>query len=245
MQKRCYSTINTILFQVRFNTNQQSLKCSEQQKMKRTGRPEGTADSAKEGAFIKLTQYLESDDDSDGQYTGSKLMELMHSFLEEEQNGYTFRRLTQKLMDHYGTDIIVTSQPGKETIFTLLDIGNHILRDHHQDSSLSKEEIIDMAATIICDDIWSQIYDCTKYPKLSDMGNKDFVPDSLCRFIDGVIKTKAKVKSDCTERKRIAIAHAIIAASRPRSFISPILLGISTYINTCLESRELVDVLSS
>ena len=206
-------------------------------KKSKTTEDEANWSASRNCRFIKLTQYLDSDDESDGQYTGSKLMELMHSFLEQEQNGYTFRRLTQKLMDHYGTDIIVTSQPGKETIFTLLDIGKHILREHHQASSLSKEDIIDMAATIVSDDIRSQTYDCTKYPKFSDMGNKDFVPDSLSRFLDGVIKTKAKVKSDCTERKRIAIALAIIAASRPRSFISPILLGISTYINTCLESR--------
>ena len=49
------------------------------------------------------------------------------------------------------------------------------------------------------------------------------------------------------ERRRIAIAiaHSLISAVRPRSFISPILLAISVYINTMHESRQLIDILSS
>ena len=47
------------------------------------------------------------------------------------------------------------------------------------------------------------------------------------------------------ERKKVAIGHALINAVRPRSFISPVLLGIAVYFNTRLESREGVDILSS
>ena len=53
------------------------------------------------------------------------------------------------------------------------------------------------------------------------------------------------MKPEYVERKRVGISHLIIAATRPRSFISPLLMGIITYINTRLESRELIDVLSS
>ena len=48
-----------------------------------------------------------------------------------------------------------------------------------------------------------------------------------------------------SKRRFLSLSHAITAAARPRSFVSPILLLISVYINTKLESRELVDLLSS
>lgn len=46
-------------------------------------------------------------------------------------------------------------------------------------------------------------------------------------------------------RKSIAIAHSLISACRPRSFISPVLLAISVYIHRKYASRELIDILSS
>ena len=45
--------------------------------------------------------------------------------------------------------------------------------------------------------------------------------------------------------RSISIAHAIISASGPRSFISPILLAISMYIRRKYASRHLIDILGS
>ena len=101
-----------------------------------------------------------------------------------------------------------------------------------------------MAATIIEDDIRSKVYDVTNYPKFDDMANGDLLPETLSRLLAGVIKTKSNSPKPA-ERRRKAIAHSIISAARPRSFISPILLAIAVYVNLKLESRELVDVLSS
>ena len=127
----------------------------------------------------------------------------------------------------------------------MLDASNHILREYCKNSSLTNESIIDMAATIINDEIRSTAYDLTKHPMFSDMGNDTLTPKSLKRLLDGIVKTKAKVKPQTVERKKIAIAHSLISATRPRSFVSPILLGISCYLNTRLESRECIDILSS
>ena len=41
------------------------------------------------------------------------------------------------------------------------------------------------------------------------------------------------------------MTHSIPAAAHPRSFVSPILLTVSLYVNSSLESRELVDLISS
>ena len=42
-----------------------------------------------------------------------------------------------------------------------------------------------------------------------------------------------------------AISHALIAAFRPRSFISPLLLAIGIYLHQKYASRELIDILNS
>ena len=61
----------------------------------------------------------------------------------------------------------------------MLDASNHILREYCKNSSLTNESIIDMAATIINDEICSTAYDLTKYPMFSDMGNDTLTPKSL------------------------------------------------------------------
>ena len=45
------------------------------------------------------------------------------------------------------------------------------------------------------------------------------------------------------DQKSTAIAHSIISAVQPSSFISPILLAISIYVNTKLESHTLMNIL--
>ena len=110
---------------------------------------------------------------------------------------------------------------------------------------MTDEDIVDMAAAIINDEIRSTRYDLTKYPKMSNIFEDTLTKPLTKRFFDGAIKSKAKVRPETVERKKIAIRHALINAVRPRSFISPVLLGLSVYFNVRLESREGVDILSS
>ena len=65
------------------------------------------------------------------------------------------------------------------------------------------------------------------------------VSELLLRLLSRII-TSSKCK-----RRVICLAHGIAAAALPRSFITPILLAISVYINSRFESHELVDLLSS
>ena len=209
------------------------------------GRPVGSVDSGKQEAFLKLCNYLDSHDDT--QFTMPQLLALLHSFTEEGGDYYSDRRLKQKLIDHYGDELVITDDLGKQTIYTFLDTSKRILRQSHRDSGLSKEDIIDMCAMIISDEINCKIYDLSNYPSFSNMSSGDLVPELLGRWMKGVIQSKSSAAgtTKSVERRRTAISHSIIAATRPRSFISPILLAISTYVNTKLESRELADVLSS
>jgi len=93
------------------------------------------------------------------------------------------------------------------------------------------DRVIDMAASIILNDIKMTVYDCEQYepPETTENGDK-FIPSSLKRFLHNLLDCKGKSRT-VSDRRCTAIAHAIISASRPRSFISPQLLGLSMYIH--------------
>ena len=75
-------------------------------------------------------------------------------------------------------------------------------------------------------------------------GEDELVPDTLKCFMKNVLKHKGEQQPTVT-RRSTAIAHALIAACRPRSFISPLLLAIGIYVHRKYASRELIDTLSS
>ena len=86
-----------------------------------------------------------------------------------------------------------------------------------------------MAASIILNDIRLTVYNREEYSTLDGTENGDtLVPRSLKRFIHNLVDGKGK-NHTVTNRKCTSIAHAIISASRPRSFVSPILLGIAVF----------------
>ena len=107
----------------------------------------------------------------------------------------------------------------------------------NEDSGLAKESIVDMAAMIIEDGIRSRTYDMARCPNFSDLENSDLIPQSLQRVLDHIITTKSLV----SKRGRIALAHSIISAVRPWSFM----LAIAVYVNAMHELRELTDMLST
>jgi hypothetical protein len=205
----------------------------------RRGRP---VDLTKQAAFDKLCQYIRDNDEC--QYTLQELASLMDVYLDGAK-GYDPKRLGQKLEESFQKDIVCTCDIGKPTIYTFLDTSNRIIRDKYESSSMTKESIIDIAAALIQDDIRSASYVNSEYPVMSKLQDSpNMVPDSLKRLLSRIITTKSDNVLVC-ERRRTAIAHSIISACRPRSFVSPILLAISVYINRKYESRELVDILSS
>lgn len=70
------------------------------------------------------------------------------------------------------------------------------------------------------------------------------IPGLLKHFLHKLLDQKGR-NDVVTNRRCTAIAHAIISACRPRSFISPVLLAVAMYIHGKYASRELIDILSS
>ena len=215
------------------------------------GRP---LDQDKSKGFEQLCTYLDTNNEC--QYSITELYELYESFSGGGGGGscgngggdlYTQKRLHQRLIDHYGEEMVITCMSGKPTVYSFRDHSHRILRekwikDRKMDFS-DTNDIIDLAASIIRDEIRTKVYDSSEYPDMSDLSQaQELVPSSLDRLLRGIFKSKPNSSS---ERRITAIAHSIIAACRPRSFVSPILLAISVYIHRKYASRELIDILSS
>jgi len=157
----------------------------------------------------------------------------MQSFGDEHEV-YGPKHLKELLKEDYGSEMFISNEIGKETIYTFLDVGNTLLRNSFLSSGISAEDVIDWAAVLIEDEIRSMQYDLTHYPDFTQMDESSFVAPLLMRLLSTLVKSKTK---------QISIGHSVTAAVRPRSFVSPILLAISLYVNTKLESKELVDIL--
>lgn len=92
------------------------------------------------------------------------------------------------------------------------------------------------------------VYDLRTYPIqeifLDNVEND--VPNALQMLLNSIIKKKKK----CTNEEKfktttLSIAHSIIAATRPRPFLSPIQIGFGTLIYKKYGSKELLDVIST
>ena len=118
---------------------------------------------------------------------------------------------------------------GMTDIVSFRDFGYKILwnqRAHSNDLRINEDIILDMASTILHDKIRMMQYDTSTYPSFSNP--EDFcsplIPKVLDWFLHCLIKSKAEdqtfVNQQCT-----SIAQAIISATRPCSFTSPVVDG--------------------
>ncbi|CAD6231373.1 GSCOCG00012224001-RA-CDS, partial [Cotesia congregata] len=119
----------------------------------------------------------------------------------------------------------------------------------HKKNDVREErlQIVRDAAAIILEDIRSQCYETKEYPP-SDSFLKDvntLVPETLSVLLKGIICQSKRKSLNAAERKCTSIAHSIIAATRPASFISPLLLGVGSFLYKKYGSSNLIDVLSS
>ena len=75
------------------------------------------------------------------------------------------------------------------------------------DKVCQNDRIIDMAASIIRDEIRLSVHDLTRYPEMDEVENSNMIPDSLRRFLKQVLDPKGK-NTDVVNRRRTATAHS-------------------------------------
>lgn len=193
-------------------------------------------------SMARIFEYLEENKDQ----CQFSLRELS-SLVDDPPSDST---LKAKLQEKYKEDIVITSLVGRTPIICFR---NHAVlleswyQNRKQNEGDERSRIVRAAAAIISEDIRSQIYDTDYYPSpdtFLDDAEKD-VPDTLQLFLKEIIlKTKRKSR-DKYLKKCTSIAHSIIAAARPKSFVSSLQVGLAAYLHSRFGSKNLVNVVSA
>lgn len=107
--------------------------------------------------------------------------------------------------------------------------------------------IIEKAAELILEDIIKIPYVTDTFPSpnkfLDDMDK--LVPKSLHVFLEKVLeKHKNPLVEQKLEKRRTFLAHSMITSVKPRSFYSPLLLSIGSWIYKKIGSHTLIQQLS-
>ncbi|CAB3228080.1 unnamed protein product [Arctia plantaginis] len=166
-----------------------------------------------------------------------------------------YTTIKNKLKEHFQNDIEYHLM--KRDMILLYKNGTackKLCKDRYEKTLKSKEDertrIVEMAAEIVLEDIRSKVYDMNYYETLDiNEGNlfKD-VPETLQVFFNVVCKSnKEKSKNNVRrmDKKVAKMSHCIITSVRPRSLLSPILLGLSSMIYKKYASKGLIDSLSN
>lgn len=164
----------------------------------------------------------------------------------------TRKYIKEVLQDRYGDNIIFSSRGRDRTIVTLKGYGHDILMDYFktnlpaEDDEERKLNVLKLAAQYIREDIRAVDTDVEYYPASTDFLSKDniedVVPHSLMLLLKEAILPKKK-DVDVAMKRIVTIAHAIITATRPASFISSLQLALSLYIHSKHQSKILVNIL--
>ncbi|KMQ90383.1 hypothetical protein RF55_9871 [Lasius niger] len=207
---------------------------------RKRGRPqtEGLA-----SAFEELCEFIDNSDDC--QFT---LQELMRKLEENllDSSYISMKMLKIKLMEEYGDGVVFATMRNKPTIVCFRGFGLKLINSWYTEKAKDKKaermRIVETAGTIIREDIRTTAYDINDYPDLMNFtaNAEDLIPKTLSALLNTIIMRNKKGKAEGIEKKCTAIAHAIISATRPRSFVSPILFGLAVYLFRKVASKSIV-----
>ncbi|KAJ8671111.1 hypothetical protein QAD02_002370 [Eretmocerus hayati] len=190
-----------------------------------------------------IVDYIHKNDD-DCQFS------LRDIIKESGEDVHDLRGIHERLDRFYKGEVVFTSIKN-DIILTYIGKSKDILsqswfsRKRSNDEQEDRLKIVRGAAEIVLDDIRKKTYDTSQYKAPSDFLNdvRSDVPSSLKTFLDIIMKGEKKdVKK--WDAKVCMVSHMIISAARPRTFISSLLLGLSSVIHKKHGSRKLIDNLS-
>ena len=195
-------------------------------------------------AFMKVAEYLEENDDE--QNAISDLVEKMAEYLSESNaEPYSQRYMKDRLVDHFGDRVIVTTVNGKSNVATMRQTAESVLLEFHANQSkdpLTQQKLIlEAAAKLILDDIKQVETGPATYPSSTDIESAEaslnFLPDSLKIFLGKILTAKD------VELKIASIGQAIMQAARPRVLVVPLQISLGVQLQHHFASRFLIDSL--
>ena len=185
--------------------------------------------------FEKVCEWLENEGES-GLYTITELHEKMNE-LNGSKEIYATKHLKQKLSDRYKEHIYFTELPGRADVICFRDMASLILTETKSKPLLAKNDFITAVANMIKADIRELEKTKEQYPNEEDIteNGNEWIPESLRLFL--TILTPSELKRQST-------GQCITQASRPRTIICPLTLGLGIELKHAFGSKWLVNHLS-
>jgi hypothetical protein len=189
-------------------------------------------------------------------------MQYIYSYLEQNSEEYQFsldelmtkiegdyrphiKTVKAQLLKKYGDDILIAVTANKAPVVCFRNTGFKLLTEawYSQKSDNKTEErrpIVKTAAAIVIEDIRSRVYETKHYPPLDNfLKMLSQVSETLRIFLDDVILKNKRASLEKWKKKSIAFAHSIIAAARPKSFLSSLQVGVAAFLFQKYGSRRL------
>lgn len=212
-------------------------------KKRKSGRP---INNTANDAFLKVAQYLENIDD---QVTVLDLIKKMEEYLAEsatDSTAYSNRYMKERILEHFGDNVIITNQPGMPSIVTFRRTAASILEEFHmqqKENSNPEDEklnVIRAAAKLLRSDIKCIETPSDIYPLIdSDIDkNLEFLPPTLQLLLNQLFSGKD------TSRKVAFVGQAIMQSTRPRALLAPLQIGMGVLLHHSFASRFLIDTLN-
>lgn len=215
--------------------------------MKPANTPEKTIDPRimnTNHAMDEIIDYINNHPDC--QFSLNELMKVVSG------NSPAPQTIKHRLEEYYAEDLVVSNNEGQSTLFCFKkkhhDILNESFVESHLDAEHENIRKIKEVANIIYKDICNEVLINDHYPAGDQMFSKnkliDVIPQSLRLLLSEIIPKSSKKQNFDNEldKKTTSIAHAIMSAVRPRSFLSPLQVGLSVTLHRKFGSRKVIDI---
>jgi len=208
---------------------------------KKRGRRSVVEDESNNSAFQHVLEYLEKNDDE------TVTLDELYGIMKDEAGDdgvYSKRTLQRQLETHYRDRVTIISVKQQPLIVTLNNNVNKIIHDAHKKTESWKDvdTLIDIVSEYIRNDIKNAEKHSQVYPDTDDIKSVDHnlsvLPASLRRLLGGIIKSKN------ADLQTASIGQAIMSATCPRGFLSPLQVGLCVTLDHKYGRRDLIDLLS-
>lgn len=168
-----------------------------------------------------IFSYIDENSD-ESQFSIQQLIEL----IEEVSRPYS-KTVKSRLQTKYEAQIIIF-ESRRGPVVNLKRVGDKILYDHWYSSDRkvdSQEErrwILEAAGKIMLEDIRSRAFNTVQYPSIDNFlsSARNAVLETLLLLLHVLILTSKQGSLYSWKKKCLALAHAIMIAVRPKSFLS-------------------------
>lgn len=202
-------------------------------------------------AFDELCVYINEGDEC--QYSMEQLQTKLREISQSEEELYDAKYLKKMILEYFGSQVVYSSTR-RTSLFSFKDkcidfCAEKWYNDRKQSQEEERLRIIKTAAQIIREDIQLKIYNMEEYPTFEQIedGGTELIPESLHVFMKTLTARKHRADDllKKIQRMRLFINQALISMCRPRSFLSPLQLGLSVYLERKFGSKQIIDVLNN